>query len=65
MSRPEREARVRALIAARGAKIYPKGKAWRIVGPGVDVTVADLGLVRAEDFQRNDIDAGGRRAGER
>lgn len=55
MTRPERsrrEQRVRAAIKAAGLRVEPVGgTAWRVYGPGVDVRVAALAHVNAEDLR--------------
>lgn len=43
-------AAARALAASFGARVYPQGKAWRVVGPSVDILIHDLRFLRPEDF---------------
>lgn len=39
-----------ALAERFSARIYPHGKAWRVVGPTINVLVADLAMLREADF---------------
>ncbi|MCO5109200.1 MAG: hypothetical protein M9907_19255 [Burkholderiaceae bacterium] len=47
----EREQQARTLAASFGARIYPFGRAWRVVGPSVDILIHDLRYLRREDFK--------------
>lgn len=40
----------RELAARFGARIYSHGQAWRVVGPTINVLVADLAMLREADF---------------
>jgi len=40
----------RRLAERAGARIYPIGRAWRVVGPTIDVMVADLASLNEADF---------------
>ena len=46
----KRIASAHALAAQHGAQIHPKGKAWRVVGPTVDMLVSDLANLSKADF---------------
>lgn len=48
--RPTKEAQARAMVAKAGLELIPFGKAWWIKGNGVDMIVADLGLIAAKDL---------------
>lgn len=39
-----------ALAERFSARIYPHGQAWRVVGPTINVLVADLAILREADF---------------
>ena len=56
--RNARRAAVEAAAAARGITITRRGVAYKLTGPGVDLTVADLGIVDLRSLEpfapRND-----------
>jgi len=53
MSEAERRrAEARRLAEQAGARILPFGHGWRVVGPTIDVVVADLATLNAGDFER-------------
>lgn len=45
-----RERQARNLIERHGCRLYRHGRAWRIVGPGTDVLIADLAWLSVRDF---------------
>jgi len=42
----------RRLAHQAGARVYPFGVAWRVVGPTVDMLLSDLALLTPADFVR-------------
>lgn len=47
-----KRADARRLAQEAGARIYPFGRAWRVVGPTVDMLLSDLALLTDADFIR-------------
>ena len=45
MTREQQRRRVEELCRERGIRIEQRGRAWRLRGAGVDLLVADLGIV--------------------
>ncbi len=39
-----------ALAERFSARIYPHGRAWRVVGPTIDMMISDLAQLRESDF---------------
>lgn len=52
MSEHKRE-NARRLAEQAGARVYPFGRGWRVLGPTVDVLLADLGSLHPADFVRS------------
>ena len=48
--RPTKEPQARAMIAKAGLELIPTGNTWWIKGKGVDILVADLGLIAPKDL---------------
>lgn len=48
---PQVPEQARALLERGRCKVYRFGVAWRVVGPGVDVLLADLAYLRAPDLE--------------
>lgn len=54
MSNDEQKiAAARRLAEQAGARIVSFGRGWRVVGPTIDVLVADLGSLHPADFVRS------------
>lgn len=47
---PSSERQARILIERHGCRLYRHGRAWRIVGPGVDILTCDLSAIHDADF---------------
>lgn len=45
------EIRIRMLAQRHRCRVLPFGRAWRVVGPGVDLLLADLVSLRPSDLE--------------
>lgn len=47
----QRIEQARQLAASAGCSLYQANKAWRVIGPGVDLLLADLRHLHPSDLQ--------------